>query len=79
MKLRHTLIIALGALALASCDGKSCRCYELVGSHWTGPNTTYAESGIRCAELNNRTRYCNEMDDPILDPNDIATDTKKKQ
>ena len=78
-KLTITLLLTLGAIALTSCDSKSCRCYELVGSHWTGPNTTVTAAGTRCSALNNNYRVCNEMDDPILDPNDIATDTKKKQ
>lgn len=77
--MKKLLIIAVCALALASCDSKSCRCYEMVGSRWTGPNTTLTAAGTRCSDLNNPTRKCNEMDDPILDPNDIATDTKKKQ
>lgn len=78
MKRRLTLILALGALALASCDSKSCRCYELVNTHWTGPNTTVTAAGTRCSDLNNSYRVCNEMDDPILDPDDIGVDTKKK-
>ena len=78
MKLKLTLLLALGALALASCDSKSCRCYELVGSRWTGPNTTVTTAGTRCSALNNSYRVCNEMDDPILNPDDIGVDTKKK-
>jgi hypothetical protein len=78
MKLKLTLLLALGALALASCDTKSCRCYEMVNAHWTGPNTTVAAAGTRCSDLNNYYRVCNEMEDPILNPNDIGVDTKKK-
>ena len=78
MKLKLTLLLALGALALASCDSKSCRCYELVNAHWTGPSTTVTAAGTRCASLNNSYRVCNEMEDPIIDPSDIGVDTKKK-
>ena len=78
LKLKLILILVLGATALASCDGKSCRCYELVGNRWTGPNTTVTAAGTRCNQLNNSYRVCNEMDDPILDPSDIGVDTKKK-
>ena len=78
MKLKLILFLALGAIALASCDGKSCRCYELVGSRWTGPNTTVTSAGTRCSDLNNSNRFCNEMDDPILDPSDIGVDSKRK-
>ena len=48
----------------ASCDTKQCRCYEYVGN--------------RCDDLNTKTYFCNEMDDPILDPSDIAVGKKKK-
>ena len=78
MKLKFTLLLALGALALASCDSKSCRCYELINTQWTGPNTSYVAAGTRCSDLNSRTRLCNEMDEPIIDPHDIGVDTKKK-
>ena len=78
--MKKLLILALGtiALTLSSCDSKSCRCYELVNAHWTGPNTSYVAAGTRCSDLNNSYRKCNEMDDPILDPEDIGVDTKKK-
>lgn len=75
------IILPLAAtclLALASCDGKSCRCYEMVGGRWTGPSTTVTAAGTRCNDLNSAYRKCNEMDDPILDPDDIGVDTKKK-
>ncbi|MBQ6069741.1 MAG: hypothetical protein IJK84_09570 [Bacteroidales bacterium] len=78
MKLKIALILALGAIALTSCDSKSCRCYDLVGTRWTGPNTSYVVAGTRCSDLNNSNRKCNEMDDPIIDPADIGVDTKKK-
>jgi hypothetical protein len=78
--MKKLLILALGAIALtlSSCDSKSCRCYELVNTQWTGPNTTVTAAGTRCSDLNNHYRVCNEMDDPILDPRDIGVDTKKK-
>ena len=66
------------AMALCSCDGKNCRCYEFNNGRWTGPNTTYAASDTRCASLNTRTLQCIEMDEPIIDPSDIGVDTKKK-
>ena len=77
--MKKILIIAICTLALASCDSKSCRCYSKVNSHWTGPSTTVTTAGTRCSDLNNATTKCNEMDDPILDPNDIAVDSKKKK
>ena len=78
MKKIFLAIAALSLLGLASCDGKSCRCYDLVGSRWTGPSTTSTLAGTRCSELNTTRRVCNEMDDPILNPDDIGVDTKKK-
>ena len=71
-------LAALSLLGLASCDSKSCRCYELVGNRWTGPSTTSTMAGTRCNELNTSYRMCNEMDDPILNPDDIGVDNKKK-
>lgn len=62
----------------ASCDTKQCRCYEYVGNRWIGPTTTNTYSGNRCDDLNTKTYFCNEMDDPILDPSDIAVGKKKK-
>lgn len=79
MKKSIITIAILGALSLASCGTKECRCYEQINSQWTGPYTTYASSSTRCAELNTRTLYCNEMNDPIIDPRDIAQDGKKAQ
>ena len=70
-------LIALGSIALAACSSKQCRCYDYTGNRWTGPNTTAAVAGTPCADLNTSTRKCNEMDDPILDPNDIAVGKKK--
>ena len=78
MKKLFLAIAALSLLGLASCDGKSCRCYELVGKRWTGPTTTSTVAGTRCSELNTTHRVCNEMDDPIIDPDDIGVDYKKK-
>lgn len=75
MKIRLA-ILALTAMAMASCNTKDCRCYELVGNHWTGPQTTLADAGTPCASLNSNTRKCNEMEDPILDPGDIAVGKK---
>lgn len=71
------LILAVGTLGLTSCNTKSCRCYEYVGSRWTGPVTTSALAGTPCGNLNNPSLYCNEMDDPIIDPSDIANGKKK--
>ena len=75
------LLIALAAislLGLASCGGKNCRCYERVNDRWTGPTTTYASEGTRCNSLNNNYRLCIEMDEPIINPDDIGVDYKKK-
>ncbi|MBQ9863883.1 MAG: hypothetical protein IJM33_00930 [Bacteroidales bacterium] len=73
-----TLLLALTSLSLASCGSKDCRCYELSGSHWTGPHTTMTAAGTRCADLNSRTLKCNEMEEPIINPDDIGVDNKKK-
>lgn len=78
MKKITFLMAVLGIFFLSSCDTKSCRCYELRNSRWTGPYTTTAEYGISCSSLNNPTTYCNEMDDPIIDPDDIAIGKKRK-
>lgn len=77
-KILASLLLVLVTMALASCDSKDCRCYELSGSHWTGPHTTMTSAGTRCADLNSRTLKCNEMDEPIINPDDIGVDNKKK-
>lgn len=76
MKTKLTLLLFAGALAFASCTTKDCRCYEMTGSGWTGPHTTATIAGTPCADLNSPTRYCNEMSDPYIDPNDIAVGKK---
>lgn len=74
-----TIILALfGAVCLSSCNVKECRCYQFVGDRWTGPNANYTSPENKCAALNNQTTLCNEMDDPILNPDDIAVGKKKK-
>ena len=75
-KLIPLAAVALVAL-LQSCDSKECRCYEQINGQWTGPNASYTSYDTRCADLNTRTRFCNEMEDPILDPHDIGVDTKR--
>lgn len=69
--------MAVAALLFASCDTKECRCYSFSGTRWTGPSTSSALAGTPCADLNTTTTLCNEMDDPILDPSDIAVGKKK--
>ena len=70
-------LAALGLLTLSSCDTKECRCYEYNGTRWIRSNTsTFASS--RCSDLNTSTYKCDEMTDPVIDPNDIGEDTKKK-
>ena len=71
-------LAALSLLGLVSCGTKNCRCYDYVGGRWTDPHTVVTAPGTPCNSLNNRTEACNEMDDPIIDPNDIGQDTKKK-
>lgn len=71
------LLAVAGVMALASCDTKECRCYNYQNNRWTGPFTYGTAVGTPCRELNNPNRYCNEMDDPIIDPNDIAIGKKK--
>lgn len=70
-------ILAVAAVLLVSCDTKECRCYTLSGNRWVGPTTTYTVAGTPCASLNTGTDQCNEMDDPIIDPDDIAVGKKK--
>lgn len=77
MKKIALLILVAGTCMLASCSTKSCRCYEYVSGRWTGPITYSAMAGTPCGNLNTPTTYCNEMDDPILDPSDIANGKKK--
>lgn len=72
-------LVILSALGLSSCNTKDCRCYELVGGRWTGPRTNITSAGTPCSSLNNRTVVCNEMEDPILNPDDIGVDSKRKQ
>jgi len=76
MKKIALMILVAGTLLLASCDTKSCRCYEHINGYWTGPVTYNAMAGTPCGDLNTPTTFCNEMDDPIIDPRDIA-DGKK--
>lgn len=78
MKKTLIALAALCLLGLASCNSKNCRCYEFVNGRWTGPHTTLAADGTRCNTLNTRERLCNEMEDPILNPDDIGVDYKKK-
>lgn len=77
MKKTLLSLMAVTAILFASCDTKECRCYTLNGSRWTGPSTTYTSAGTPCASLNTSTNQCNEMDDPIIDPGDIAVGKKK--
>jgi hypothetical protein len=78
MKKLTIALAAVALLSLTSCHTKNCRCYQLVGTRWSGPYTTTTSVGITCNSLNSPTEVCNEMDDPILDPSDIGVDTKKK-
>ncbi len=77
MKKIAILLLVAGAFAMTSCDTKSCRCYEYNNVRWTGPFTYSTYSGNPCESLNTSTTVCNEMDDPILDPDDIAVGKKK--
>lgn len=76
MKKILILVLVAGAGLLTSCDTKSCRCYEYVNGRWTGPSTTITLAGTACGDLNSGTTYCNEEDDPIIDPDDIAIGKK---
>ena len=77
MKKISFMLVLTGVVLFASCDTKQCRCYQKSGSSWTGPVITSTSYGNNCAVLNNDNTYCNEMDDPILDPDDIAVGKKK--
>ena len=72
-------LAAIAVMVFTSCGTKNCRCYEKVGGRWTGPRTTATMAGTVCSSLNERTLICNEMDDPILNPDDIAVDEKTKK
>ena len=76
MKKATLLLAAAGLFTLASCDTKECRCYEYNGTRWIRANTTTL-AGTRCSDLNTSTYQCDEMTDPVIDPNDIGGDTKK--
>lgn len=78
MKKSALLISLVAVLALGACDTKDCRCYSYQGNRWTGPHTYTTSLGTPCSSLNNPTTYCNEMDDPIINPDDIAIGKKKK-
>ncbi len=75
-KLAFLLLIA-GTFAMASCNTKSCRCYERHSDRWTGPVTYSTYVGTPCGDLNTPTVLCNEMEDHILNPDDIAVGKKK--
>lgn len=77
MKKIAILLLIAGAFAMASCNTKSCRCYELNNGRWTGPFTYSTYAGTACGTLNNSTTLCNEMEEPILNPDDIAVGKKK--
>lgn len=77
MKKYAFLAAAATTLLLSSCNVKECRCYQFSNGKWTGPNASYTSPGTACNSLNNNTTQCNEMDDPIIDPNDIAVGKKK--
>lgn len=62
---------------MASCNTKSCRCYELKNGRWTGPFTYSAYEGTPCGRLNTTTTFCNELEEPILDPDDIAVGKRR--
>ena len=78
MKKVTMLLAAAGLFALASCDTKECRCYEYNGSRWIR-TTTSTLAGTACSSLNTNTYKCDEMTDPIIDPNDIGEDTKNRK
>jgi len=77
MKKFAILLLIAGAFAMTSCNTKSCRCYEYTNGRWTGPFTYGAVAGTPCGNLNTTNTLCNEMEDPILDPDDIAVGKKK--
>lgn len=77
MKKVTLLLMLAGILALSSCNMKECRCYQYQDGRWYGPNAAYTSPDTKCAALNNSTTFCNEMDDPIINPDDIAIGKKK--
>lgn len=77
MKKFGILMAAIGLLSLCSCNVKECRCYHFDGNRWNGPNASYTSPDTKCSSLNNNSTLCNEMDDPILNPDDIAIGKKR--
>jgi len=82
--MKHSKLLfaaAAAALLLSSCDmvlnTKNCRCYELTDGRWTGPTTEVASPSRQCSSFNTASLLCNEMDEPILDPSEIAVGKKK--
>ena len=76
MKKTIPALAAIAMLTLASCDTKECRCYEYTGTRWVR-TTTSTLAGTACNSLNTDTYKCDEMSDPVIDPNDIASKKKK--
>ena len=70
-------LMAVFAIAiLASCETKTCICYESVGGTWT-KNETYADAAERCANLSTTTRKCVESYEEDIDPSAIGSDYKR--
>ena len=73
-----SILAVAGILALASCDTKECRCYEVSGNRVIKV-TTSTMAGTPCSDLNTpRTRKCDEMSDPELNPNYMDPSEWKK-
>lgn len=76
MKKIILILAVVGSVALASCDTKQCRCYEYNGTRWVRTDT-YILADRACRTMNTNTYQCDEMSDPVIDPNDIGEDYKK--
>ncbi len=66
-------LAVLACVALASCDGKTCYCYERVSENNVYESEVYVNSDVSCASLTTATRGCIESHERgTIDPNDIA-------
>lgn len=72
MKKLFFTLLGVGLLTLlASCETKTCVCYDAAGSRVVR-NYVTTSAGTRCSALNvSGERACNEESDPLLDPDNM--------
>lgn len=76
MKKSLYIAAATVTMLLASCETKTCVCYEQVSGRWV-KSETVANSDERCANLSTNIRRCVESYDEDIDPEQIAVDNKR--